>query len=391
MSGLEATGWVAKSADEFAADMVAALRASPAFGPDVDTSGESVIGQLLAVFASQLASTHEAAGLVYASRDPRGATLAGLDVVASLTGTTRRAATKGTVTLSVTLAAGVTLPSGSIAHVTGDPTNRWVTLAAATNSSGSTAVITVNAVAETAGVYAANAATIIAIATPYTGWTAVTNAADAAPGSAAESDVQLRARRERELRALASSSLNGIRAALAAVTGVSSVSLEENATPAFDAVRVLPPNTLRATVQGGTDADVAAALFASRPAGIATAGSVSVVVTDAGGFSRTTRFSRPTTVNAYALVRVVVDAATYPGDTALAAAIANVTTGQLAGQPIRISSLITAALAVTGVVDCLEARAGRSGTAQYPSNLTAAPQEVLKLATARVTVVRVAA
>lgn len=391
MSGLEATGWVAKSADEFAADMVAALRASPAFGPDVDTSGESVIGQLLAVFASQLASTHEAAGLAYASRDPRGATLAGLDVVASLTGTTRRAATKGTVTLSVTLAAGVTLPSGSIAHVTGDPTNRWVTLAAATNSSGSTAVITVNAVAETAGVYAANAATIIAIATPYTGWTAVTNAADAAPGSAAESDVQLRARRERELRALASSSLNGIRAALAAVTGVSSVSLEENATPAFDAVRVLPPNTLRATVQGGTDADVAAALFASRPAGIATAGSASVSVTDAGGFSRTVRFSRPTTVNAYALVRVVVDDATFAGDTALATAIANVTTGQLAGAPIRISSLITAALAVTGVVDCLEARAGRSGTAQYPSNLTAAPQEVLKLATARVTVVRVAA
>jgi uncharacterized phage protein gp47/JayE len=252
-------------------------------------------------------------------------------------------------------------------------------------------VITVNAVAETAGVYAANAATIIAIATPYTGWTAVTNAADAAPGSAAESDVQLRARRERELRALASSSLNGIRAALAAVTGVSSVSLEENATPAFDAVRVLPPNTLRATVQGGTDADVAAALFASRPAGIATAGSVSVVVTDAGGFSRTTRFSRPTTVNAYALVRVVVDAATYPGDTALASAIANVTTGQLAGAPIRISSLITAALAVTGVFDCLEARAGRSGTAQYPQNLVAAPQEVLKLATARVIVVQVAA
>jgi hypothetical protein len=90
-------------------------------------------------------------------------------------------------------------------------------------------------------------------------------------------------------------------------------------------------------------------------------------------------------------VRVVVDDATYAGDTALATAIANVTTGQLAGQPIRISSLITAALAVTGVVDCLEARAGRSGTAQYPANLTAAPQEVLKLATARVTVVRVAA
>ena len=391
MSGLEPTGWVAKSADEFAADMVAALRASAAFGAEVDTSGESVLGQLLAVVASQLASTHEAAGLVYASRDPRGATLAALDSVASLTGTARRAATKGTVTLTVTLAAGVTLPTGSIAHVAGDPSNRWVTLTSATNAGASPAAVTVNAVAENAGPFAANASTITAIATPVTGWTAVTNAADAAPGSAAESDVQLRARRERELRALATASLNGIRAALMAVTGVSSVSLEENATPAFDAVRVLPPNTIRATVQGGTDADVGAALFASRPAGIATAGSASVSVTDAGGFSRTVRFSRPTTVNAYALVRVVVDDATFAGDTALATAIANVTTGQLVGAPIRISSLITAALAVTGVVDCLEARAGRSGTAQYPSNLTAAPQEVLKLATARVTVVRVAA
>jgi uncharacterized phage protein gp47/JayE len=389
VSGLEATGWVSKSAADFAADIEAELRASSAFGPDVDTSGESLLGQLIGVFATRMAEVHEAAGVVYNSRDPRGASFAGLDAVASLTGTTRRAATKGTVTLAVNLNAGVTLPVGSIAHVDGQPSNRWVTTAAATNSGGGAADVAVAAEAETAGAFTANASTITSIATPRTGWNSVTNSADAAPGSAAESDVALRARRERELTAGGTSPLDSIRAALAAVSGVSSVSVDENTSDAYDFARDLPGHSVRAVVQGGTDAAVARALWAARAAGIETQGSTSVIITDAGGFPRSVKLTRPTNVNAYATVRVVYDAATYPGDDTLKAALANITTGQLAGAPIRTSTLITAALAVAGVTDCTAALLGRSSGAVYAANLTAAPAEVLKLAAGRITIVRV--
>lgn len=389
MAGLEATGWVAKSADEFRADIEAELRASSAFGPDVDTSGESLLGQLIGVFATRLAEVHEAAGVVFNSRDPAGASFAGLDSVCALTGTTRRAVTKGTVTLTVNLNAGVTLPLGVVAHVSGQPSNRWVTTEAVTNSGGSAADVTVSAEAEAAGAYVANAGTITAIATPRTGWNSVTNAADAAAGSAAESDVALRARRARELTAGGTSPVDAIRAALSEVSGVSSVSVDTNTSDVYDAARALAGHSVRAVVQGGTDAAVAAALWAAVAGGIATQGSTSVTITDAGGFSRTVRFQRPTSVNAYATVCVIYDASTYAGDDALKVAVANVTTGQLAGAPIRASAIIGAALGVTGVTDCTVVLLGRLDVAQYAANLHAAPSEVLKLSSARVTVTRV--
>ena len=390
MSGLEASGWVSKSAAEFAADIEADLRASPAFGPDVDTSGESVLGQLVGVIASHLASVHEAAGVVYASRDPRAASFAGLDVVCSLTGTTREPAAKGSVTLTVNLAAGVTLPAGQVAHVEGQPGNRWVTTAAAVNGGGSAADVAVAAEAETAGPQAANAGTITVIATPYAGWNGVSNGADAEPGDAAEADVVLRARREREITAGGTSPLDAIRAAVAAAPGVSSVSADMNTGDAPDPVRGLAGHSVRCVVQGGTDAAVAAALWASVAAGIATQGATAATVTDASGAPRVVRFSRPSTVRVYMTVWVIYDDATYAGDAALKAALAGVTTGRLAGAPVRTSAAIVAALAVAGVADCTAVLLGRSSGAQYPANLTASPAEVLKvLDVADVTIVRV--
>lgn len=389
MAGLEATGWVTKSADEFRADIEAELRASPAFGPDVDTSGESLLGQLIGVFASQIASVHEAAGVVYNSRDPRGASFTGLDVVCSLTGVEREPARKGTVTLTVNLNAGVTLPAGSVSHVAGQPSNRWVTSAAVTNSGGSPADVTVDAVAEAAGLYVANSGTVTVIATPYAGWNSVTNAADAATGAPVESDVALRARRERELTGGGTSPLDSITAALRAVSGVSSVVVEHNTSDSYDFARSMPGHSVQAIVQGGTNGAVALALWRAVAGGIETVGTTSASVLDALGDARTVRFTRPANVDAYAALRVIYDDATYPGDATLAEAVANVTSGQLAGATLRMSAVINAALAVPGVVDVTQVKLGRSVGGVYVANLTAAPAEVLKLATGRVAITRV--
>lgn len=386
MAGLGATGWVSKSAAEFAADIEADLRASSAFGPDVDTSGESVIGQLIGVFSSRLAEVHEADGVVYNSRDPRGASFAGLDSVCSLTGTTRTAATKGTVTLTVNLNAGVTLPAGSIAHVAGQPTNRWVTTASATNSGGSAANVTVNAEAELAGFYAANASTITSIATPVTGWNSVTNASDAAPGAPAEGDPALRARREAELTAGGSSPVDAVRAALVAVSGVSKVTVTENATNRT--VNRVPAKSLWCIVQGGTDAAVAKALWTAKAGGIGTHGNTTVTVTGEGGFTYDVSFQRPTTVNMYCTLVVVYDDATYVGDAAAKAAATAVTAGALAGATLRLSSIIAAVRALGGVVDCYDVALGRDPAGMAESNHLAQAYEVLTLADARVTVTR---
>ena len=277
--GLLSTGFVEKPLAVILDEVAAAQRALPALGADWDTSAESPGGQINAAIGAQLASAWEAIGVVYRSRDARAASFAGLDAVCSLTGTTRTAATKGTVTLTVNLNAGVTLPAGSIAHVAGQPTNRWVTTASATNSGGSAANVTVNAEAELAGFYAANASTITGIATPVTGWLSVTNASDAAPGAPAEGDPALRARREAELTAGGSSPVDAVRAALVAVSGVSKVTVTENATNRT--VNRVPAKSLWCIVQGGTDAAVAKALWTAKAGGIGTHGNTTVTVTRA--------------------------------------------------------------------------------------------------------------
>ena len=236
MAGLTTTGFTTKSAAEILDEIADAQRASSALGPDWDTSAESPTGQLNGSVATRFASLWELAGLIYSSRDPRRARFAALDSVCGITGTEREGAQKGTVTLTLSVGAGRTIPAGSVAHVVGTPTNRWVTKAAAVNSTGSTASVSVAAEAEIAGAvtsngssYAANAGTITAIATPVTGWLSVTNAADAVTGTAAETDPVLRARRDDEVYAQGSA-FDSIREALRAVSGVAVVTVDENDT-----------------------------------------------------------------------------------------------------------------------------------------------------------------
>lgn len=384
--GLTSTGFVEKPVETIDEEIAAAQRASPALGDDWDTSAESPSGQLNGVIAAKLAELWEVGGLVYRSRNPRDATFAGLDAVGRLTNCIRKDATKGTVPLRVTLAGSYTLPAGSIAHVDGDPTNRWVTKTAAVNASGSTAQVDVTGEAENAGAVTANEGTISAIATPTSGWLGVTNTADATPGKPDESDPVYRQRREDELGAGGTSPVDAIRAAVGKVAGVTLVTVNENPTDYY--AGPLPPHSIEAIVQDGTDADVAAALWASVAGAIQTYGTSSAVVVDAGGFNRTVRWTRPTGVLAWATVTVVYDAARYAGDAAVKAAVVAVAASQRAGQPLRRSDLIAAVRAVAGVIDCTAVLLGRSSGTQAEENLGASLREVLKLATGRVTVVR---
>lgn len=395
--GLLTTGFVEKPLATIMDELAAAQRASPALGDDWDTSAESPTGQLNGTFAAQLASAWEAVGVVYRSRDPRFGSFAGLDAVCSLTGTTRRPASKGTVTLSVTLNAGVTLPAGSIAHVAGQPTNRWVTLTSVANGGGSPATVTVNAEAEIAGVQTANAGTITAIATPRTGWTGVANNYDADPGRAGERDAALRVRRVAELTADGGPQVDSIRAALLAVTGVAMAEVVENDTD--DDRRPwggLPPHSVEAIVQGGTDADVALALWRAKGGGIRAWGTTTASVTSASGSTRSVSFTRPANANVYACVQASWDDGVFPGGTAIEDAVAAVTAAQLAGAPVKRSDVFAAVRAVAGVTDCAEVLLARTvvnsvsaaARAAHAFNLTALPREALKLAAGRVAVVR---
>lgn len=410
--GLTPTGFVAKTLEEIKGELEDAFRAS--LGADVDTSAESVLGQLIGVVAQKERELWELAEIVYHSRTAAGASFAALTELARLTGTARRAATKGTVQLSVTLSAGTTLPAGSVAAVTGAPTNRWVTTSAVNNPGPGVAVLLVYAEAETAGAVRANAGTITTIATPVSGWTVVTNLTDASPGEPEETDVELRARRELELSQPGTGTVPAIVADL--LTLSKGVATFTNLTPAELAivggallsVRVetnrsswpdaegRPPHSVEVVLLWlrGIDpgrkalakAIVALQLYHSTPAGIDWVGTQTQVVTNENGQTETIRWNEATDVNVWVDVTLVTDGG-YAGDGVVKAALVTWAEALLLGEDVIRSRLYPVLLAVAGVVDVIEVRLGRSAST-IPANLSIDRREAALFDTGRITVTR---
>lgn len=386
-AGLTATGWVPKTATEVLAELETDVRAE--LGSDVDVSAESVFGPVLALCATKLGQMWELVGAVYAARTPGGAAGEALAAVAGIfPALERRAATKGTVTLSVTLNNGVTIPAGSRASVTGEPANAWVTTASVTNSTGSATTLTVAAEALDTGRTPAPAGTITVISTPVSGWTAVTNLADATPGLPVETDAAFRLRREQSAQRAASSPLDAIVAQVLEVSGVTQVTGWENTSLLPDAIG-RPGKSVEAMVLGGDDDAVGRAVFAAKAGGIETVGSTTVTFTDSNGRSRSVKFSRPTSLTMYATVRVEIDPDTYAGDDAVKAAFLEVSDEFRAGAPARISDLLTAVCAVAGVTDAYVFIGTVATEAlQQRTNYTPGERERCVFATGRITVTR---
>lgn len=387
VAGLTSTGFVAKTYTEVLDGIETAQKA--VLGDDLDVSPEGPLGQINGIVASALRELWEQAGVVYTARSPSGASFVALEGVAEITGLDRRDATKGTVVLSATLGAGVALPAGSIAHVAGQDTNRWVTIESVINNGMSQVAVPVRAEAETAGLVRANASTITVIATPVTGWVSVTNVLDAVPGAPVETDTQLRRRRDDTIRAGGSSPLDAVARAVGDVAGVTQVRVFENTSDSVDADG-RPPHSLDVIVVGGENQAIAQALWSAKAAGIETWGSTTASVTDSAGVPRSVSFSRPITVPIYVVATVERDASVYPTqgtlDTAVGAAIA------AAGDPLRISEQVRAELLrstvfrLAGITDLRALRLGRLPDPVGTANIPIGRRELADLDSSRVTV-----
>jgi uncharacterized phage protein gp47/JayE len=190
--GLTTTGFVAKPLEIIKEEIEATERAE--ISPTINTSSASIVGQVNGIVASKVREIWELANAIAAALDPSAATAQQLDALAAITGTTREPAKRSTVTMRVTLEDGTTLPLGSVASVLGTGA-RFATTAIVVNSSGAPTDFDVPAESEETGPIAAPSGTLTVIATPVSGWLAVTNPTPAILGAAVETDDELRARR----------------------------------------------------------------------------------------------------------------------------------------------------------------------------------------------------
>lgn len=290
--GLTATGFVAKPVEVIIADLQ--TRQAGTIDASLNTSATGVIANLNASVAQQLAEVWELAQEVYDAHDPNSAEGVAADHSGALSGTTRLDKKKSVVQLTLTLEADTTVPAGAVVSRADNPSVRFVTLDdAAVAGAGS---VVVPAEAEDYGALAAGVGTLTVIESPQSGWTAVTNTAEAVPGRDVEQDEPYRQRRVLEIASQGGSTVPGVVADVRKLDGVISVgSIENEDDVEHDGV---PPHSFEIIVRadGATDQAIAESILKNKPAGIESFGSTVVSVTDSEGKAHDIGFTHATLV-----------------------------------------------------------------------------------------------
>lgn len=267
----------------------------------------------------------------YNSKDPNKATGQDLDVLCALTGTFRSAGTASTINLTMSGVAYTTIPAGVRVESTETGT-RW-TLDSDTILDG-TGTATAQFTCEDVGATEASIGTLTKIVDTVGGWSSVTNAGTPSLGTNAQTDAELRVERNKAVGRPGVNQIDSMLGELFAVDGVRRVKLYENDTDTTDS-NGLPAHSIAPIVDGGTDADVAMAIYLKKNPGVilyqaGTAASYTVTSPTYPTNTKLIKFSRPVAVPITIAV-TVVDDGSLPSDieTLIKEAIINYATGEL--------------------------------------------------------------
>lgn len=314
------------------------------FGSDIYLESDSQDYQWISVVSRKIYDAFLAAQAAYNSRSPSTAVGAGLASLVKLNGIKKKTQVYSTCYVMVYGNSGTTITDGVVQDVNGYD---WdLTSPTIIDSSGQAIAL---ATCQTAGAISANQGELTKIVTPTYGWTSVTNTAAATVGSEAETDANLRARQAISTAQPSRTVLEGVKGAIAAVSGVSRFQVYENDTAAADA-NGLPAHSITAVVEGGVDADIAQAIFNKKTPGCYTNGTTSISIADQYGVTVTVRFYRVTYVD----IDVVVNVKKLSGYTSqttddIKSAIAEFNSSLAIGDDLPISSLWGAALSANTV------------------------------------------
>lgn len=360
------------------------------FGDNFNVSDQSPDGQILGTTAEVYANLWEIADEAYNAFNPSSAQDSTLSNLVQINGIVRRPASPSTVSLTVTGNNGTVIPAGSLVS-TVDGNVQFSTDAAVTISAGTG---TVAATATVNGPLVAEINTVTVIDTPISGWATVTNPAAATLGSNAEEDAELRARRDRSVAINAQSVIDAIFATINAVQGVTQLTVIENDTNDNPDPNGLPAHSFNAVVVGGTDEDVAQAIFLKKPVGILAFGSTTIQVPDDQGINHPISFTRPNLVNIFVNV-TIKKSNEYPsnGDEAMKQAIVDYANGELIegrgfflGDDVIYSRLYTPINVIPGH-EVTDLRIGKTASPTGTSNIAIAFNEVSTFLVANINII----
>jgi uncharacterized phage protein gp47/JayE len=290
------------------ADIIAEMnsRARSVFGSDVNLSEYSPLGMFFKVVAFSMAVIWQLAEYVYYGAYKDTAEGYQLDGVCQYIGITRKPASYATGTVTFTGTEGTVIP---LQFLVSTGTYQFWTQQIATIPVGGTVDVPIRAI-ELGNTSNVLASTITTIVNPLTGVTSVTNALGTTGGADVETDEALRARYNESISLGGASTTSAIEAELLQVQNVVAAVVTENVTMAT--VDGIPAKAFEAMVYGGTNSDIADAIYRTKAAGIQAFGDITVPITDDNGQVHNIGFSRVAEVPVYVHVTLTTDSELFP-------------------------------------------------------------------------------
>ncbi|MGD8188580.1 baseplate J/gp47 family protein [Brevibacillus ginsengisoli] len=273
-------------------------QAKQIFGQDIYLGNDSQDYQYISAFANKIYDAFLTCQAVYNSRGPSAAVGVGLDAIVGINGIKRLVKRSSNASVVLSGTPGAIITNGVASDTSG---YQWVLPSPLTI--GTDGTVTAIATCLTPGPIQASSNTITGIVTPTLGWTGITNPQPAVAGNDTESDHALRSRQSISTANPSQTILEGVRGAVASVSGITRYSVDENDTDTPNS-KGQPPHSITVVAEGGTDQDIAQAIFARKGLGCYSNGTTTVTVSDKYGKPTPIRFYRPTYVDIVVVVSV---------------------------------------------------------------------------------------
>jgi uncharacterized phage protein gp47/JayE len=295
---LDSSGLSVKTRSDIVGDLNSGFQGI--YGDDINIDQNSPDGQVIGIFAQEGVDLRELLVSINASFDPDQAVGIQLDQRCAINGVTRVAGTYSIFPIDVTVSKTVTLDGldedfnsadGVGFTIQDNSGNEFILIDTFEFTIGTT---TKNFRAKEIGSVTATTGTITTPVTIIDGVTSVNNSSAAIyTGQDEETDVQLRVRRARSVAITSTGYLNGLRAALLDLDGVTAAECYENTGDTVDS-NGIPAHGLWCIVEGGANSDITDIIYQKNSAGTPTKGSVTVTKTNSNGILVPINFDRPT-------------------------------------------------------------------------------------------------
>ncbi|UQW98192.1 baseplate J/gp47 family protein [Rummeliibacillus sp. G93] len=369
------------------------VKAKELFGQDANTGARSALGILLRIMAFVLALVWQDNENVYYSGFRKTAEGRQLDALLPYAGITRNPATYADGPVVFSGAPGTPIEMGFT--VGKENETLYYTLEDAVI--GPDGMVSVDVICQVSGAIGnADAGQINQIINPIDGLEGVTNPIAFTNGKEQETDQEVRERADTTVEGLGSGTTASIRTELLEVSGVRAAYVDENYNDEAN-IYGTPSRAIQAFVLGGSDEDVAQAVFKKKAGGIKPFGQTFVTILDDAEQPHQVGLTRAQTVQIYAKVtlktnnsfesdgqnQVIKAIVQYIGGTD---AESNTYIGLNMGEDVILSKLIAKLYGVNGIDD-VDVQLSVDGSQFNASNVEIQLQQVAQITAANIEVI----